>query len=80
MDFAKKPKPSGVCDVCSAPANQREALNHRCSRVVNGRRCSGIIKSAVNALWDECASCRATGTVGTQPCTECAGFGWRLYA
>jgi DnaJ-class molecular chaperone len=47
---------------------------------VNGRRCSGTIKSAVNALWDECESCRGTGMAGTQACTECAGFGWRLYA
>ena len=80
MDLAKKPKPSGACSLCNAPSNRREALNHRCSHVVNGRRCSGTIKSAVNSLWDECESCHAAGKVGMQECTECAGFGWRLYA
>ena len=47
---------------------------------VAGRRCAGVVKSAVNTLWDECESCHATGKVGPLPCRECAGFGWRLYA
>lgn len=80
MDLAKQPKPSGSCTVCQASSNRREALNHRCDQVVNGRRCSGTIRSAVNALWDECESCHATGRVGLRACSECAGFGWRLYA
>jgi primosomal protein N' len=80
MDLQKKAKPSGVCNLCQAPTSRREALNHRCAQVVNGRRCSGTVKSAMNALWLECDSCRAAGTLGTQQCTECAGFGWRLYA
>lgn len=80
MDLAKKPKPSGTCNLCNAPTDRREALNHRCSLVVNGRRCSGTVKSAVNALWDECESCHATGRVGTEECAECKGFGWKIYA
>jgi hypothetical protein len=80
MDLLKKPKPAGVCNVCQGPSNRHEALNHRCDHVLNGRRCSGTIKSAVNALWDECESCRATGKVGMRACGECAGFGWKLYA
>ena len=80
MDLSKKAKPRGVCTVCQAPENRHEALNHRCGHVLNGRRCAGTIKSAVNALWDECESCHATGAVGTRACTECAGFGWKLYA
>jgi hypothetical protein len=80
MQPAKMPKPGGVCNVCQAPTNRREALNHRCDQVVNGRRCSGNVKSAVNALWDECESCHATGRVGSLACKECEGFGWRLYA
>jgi hypothetical protein len=80
MDQTKKPKPGGVCSVCNSPNNRREALNNRCDEIVNGRRCSGIVKSAVNALWDECESCHATGKVGSVPCRECRTFGWKLYA
>ena len=80
MALTRKPKPSGVCSVCRAPYDRHEALNHRCDKVVSSRRCSGIVKSAVNTLWDECESCHATGKVGEAPCRECAGFGWRLYA
>lgn len=80
MAVTKLPKPGGVCNVCMAPSDRREALNHRCNRVVNGRRCPGNVKSAVHALWDECDSCHATGRAGSQSCTGCEGFGWRLYA
>jgi hypothetical protein len=77
---AKKDKPGGVCSVCNSPNSRRESLNHRCDRVVSGRRCAGVIRSAVNTLWDECESCHATGKVGSLACSECAGFGWKLYA
>ena len=80
MEPSRKAKPTGVCSVCNVPNNRHEALNHRCDQVVSGRRCAGIVKSAVNTLWDECESCRGTGKVGVLPCRECAGFGWRLYA
>jgi len=80
MDPSKKPKPSGVCSVCQAAYNRHEALNHRCEKIVSSRRCSGIVKSAVTTLWDECESCRASGKLGVLPCRECAGFGWKIYA
>jgi hypothetical protein len=80
MDLSKKPKPSGVCNVCQAAYNRHEALNHRCEKVGGGKRCSGVVKSAVNTLWDECESCRATGKLGVLPCRDCAGFGWKIYA
>ena len=57
-----------------------ERLESIRDQVVSGRRCSGIVKSAVNTLWDECESCRATGKSGVLPCRECAGFGWKPYA
>jgi hypothetical protein len=75
----KQPKPAGACSVCQALTRRRELLNHRCDRVVNGRRCSGTYKSAITFLWDACDACEATGRVGTQACGECRGFGWRLY-
>jgi hypothetical protein len=80
MEPSRKAKPTGVCSVCNIPNSRHEALNHRCDQVVSGRRCSGIVKSAVNTLWDECESCRATGKSGVLPCRECAGFGWKPYA
>ena len=75
----KQPKPRAACNVCHALTNLHEALNHRCSTVVNGRRCYGTYKSALTFLWDACESCESTGKVGTQVCSECGGFGWRLY-
>lgn len=80
MRGSKLPHPIGVCDVCHALTNRREDLNHRCTKVVTGRRCYGTFKSAMAFLWDPCGSCDATGRVGSQTCTECGGYGWRLYA
>lgn len=80
VDLSKKPKPTGVCSACNTPNSRRESLNHRCDAVVNGRRCAGVVKSAVNVLWDECESCHATGKLGVLPCRDCGGYGWRLYA
>jgi hypothetical protein len=73
-------KPLGVCGVCHALTNAHEQLNQRCRGMFNGRRCYGIMKSGVSALWDECESCHAAGRIGSLPCRECGGFGWRLYA
>ena len=75
----KKPKPLAACSVCHALTNVHEELNQRCRAVVSGRRCYGIYKSAITYLWDACGSCESTGKVGTQVCSECAGFGWKLY-
>lgn len=79
MRLDKRPKPLAACSVCHALSNQHEYLNHRCGVTVNGRRCYGTYKSAITYLWDQCESCEATGKVGTQVCSECAGFGWKLY-
>jgi hypothetical protein len=80
VNLTKKDKPRGVCSVCNRPDSRRESLNHRCDQVVSGRRCAGIVKSAVHTLWDECESCHASGKLGVLPCRECAGFGWKAYA
>lgn len=80
METRKKAKPTGACSACQAAYDRHEALNQRCDRVVNGRRCAGIVRSAVNALWDECESCHASGKLGLHACRDCGGFGWKLYA
>jgi hypothetical protein len=74
----KKPKPLAVCDVCGAFTGEHMELNHRCTRSLYGRRCSGTFKSNLGQVWDECQSCYATGTVGSEPCPECSGWGWHL--
>jgi DnaJ-class molecular chaperone len=79
MRPSKKPKPLAVCSVCQALSNVHENLNHRCDKTVNGRRCYGTYKSGLAYLWDACESCEATGVVGSQKCSACAGYGWRLY-
>jgi hypothetical protein len=68
-----------VCNVCGAFTNHHEFLNHRCDKTVTGRRCSGTYKSSVAFLWDACDGCDATGHVGSQTCSQCEGYGWRLY-
>lgn len=80
MRLQKKDKPTAACNVCRGLVNGLEHLNHRCSHVVNGRRCYGIYKSAITFLWDQCESCEATGQVGSQTCSACAGFGWVMYS
>ena len=79
MRVHKKEKPTAACNVCHALANGMEHLNHRCSNVVNGRRCYGLYKSAITFLWDQCESCEAAGKVGSQACSACGGFGWVMY-
>jgi hypothetical protein len=75
----KKEKPLAVCSVCHALSNEHAHLNHRCNEIVNNRRCYGIYKSGLTFLWDACEGCDSTGRVGTQVCTECHGYGWRMY-
>ena len=79
MQPSRKHKPLAACSVCNALTNLHEALNHRCDKVVSGRRCYGTYKSGVAYLWDHCESCDATGVVGSLTCNACEGFGWRLY-
>ena len=75
----KKPKPTGVCNVCHALTTHHDWINHRCDHVVYGRRCNGTFRSALTDLWEECESCHGTGMVGTVLCGECAGFDWKLH-
>jgi len=74
----KKPKPLAVCNVCGAFAAELHDVNHRCVKVVYGRRCSGTYKGSLGLVWDECQPCNATGKVGSQTCVECSGWGWHL--
>ena len=79
MRASKLPHPAGVCNVCNALTNHHEFVNHRCDKTVTGRRCAGTYKSGVSFLWDACDGCEATGKVGSQTCSQCEGYGWRLY-
>lgn len=80
MRKVRKPKPLGVCNTCGALTDQIEFVNQRCNKIVHGRRCAGLYKSELTHVWAECEECGAVGKVGTQVCTSCEGFGWRLIA
>ena len=79
MRREKKAKPAGACSVCYALTNMREFLNHRCDKVVTGRRCYGVYKSSLTYVWDMCDTCEGYGGVGSEACRSCEGFGWRLH-
>lgn len=79
MVLTKLAHPLAVCAVCHTLTNKYESVNHRCNHVVSGRRCYGTFKSGIGSLWDPCEACGATGKVGSQTCSECAGYGWHLY-
>jgi hypothetical protein len=79
LRLSKKPHPLAVCSVCHALTNEHESMNHRCDKVVTGRRCYGTYKSGIGFLWDACESCEATGMVGSQVCSACNGYGWTMY-
>jgi len=74
----KKQKPLTVCNVCGAFSSEHADVNHRCTKAVYGRRCSGTFKSSLGMTWDECQACSAKGKVGTETCVECSGWGWHL--
>jgi hypothetical protein len=73
-----RPKPVAACMECRAITDMHEQVNHRCDRLVNGRRCPGIYRSDLSLVWDKCQGCEATGYIGSQACVECAGMGWHL--
>jgi len=70
MRRIRKPKPSGVCNVCGQLTDQIEMINHRCTYTLHGRRCAGLFKSELNHIWVACESCDAVGKVGTVICSE----------
>ena len=76
----KKPKPLGVCTLCRDYTDEHIRMNHRCVQVHRGRRCSGVYRSSLSVVWIECPTCHGTGSVGTQKCGECAGWGWMLHS
>jgi len=76
----KKAKPLGICSVCRAFTDEHIRMNHRCIKSAGGRRCSGIYRSSLTVVWNECPTCHAMGTVGTQKCGECSGWGWILHS
>lgn len=80
MKQVKKPKPLGVCTVCSALTDQLVLVNQRCNRVVSGRRCAGQFRSELTHVWSACEECHAVGKVGSLPCSSCHGYGWFLIA
>lgn len=79
MRIVKKPKPLAECEVCHWPTALKMEINHRCTHTVHGRRCSGVFKAGLGKVWNECQTCHATGELGSQVCSDCSGFGWKLF-
>jgi hypothetical protein len=79
MRHSRKPKPLAVCTVCRALIDPKQSVNQRCSEIVKGRRCAGIFRSDLSFVWDSCRVCEATGWLGSQVCSDCSGYGWRLF-
>ena len=78
MVQVKKSKTLAVCNVCGAFSNEYQDVNHRCTKALYGRRCSGAFRSSPGLSWDQCIACAATGKVGSETCVECSGWGWHL--
>lgn len=75
----KKSKPIAYCTRCRVYSRNVEQINQRCGVKRQGKRCEGIMRSAINAKdWIECPSCGATGCIGNDTCDQCAGEGWLL--
>jgi hypothetical protein len=75
----KKPHPVGVCKSCGGLTYHMASINQRCGRSPKGQRCTGKFSNASrDGDWRECASCKATGKIGSQPCIYCLGIGWSL--
>jgi DnaJ-class molecular chaperone len=75
----EKSKPLGVCSVCRDFTAEHVPVNHRCTRVRGGKRCSRNYRSSLTAVWRECPACHETGRVGSLECSACGGWGWLLH-
>jgi DnaJ-class molecular chaperone len=78
MPTFKKSKPLAVCNICGEFADDRSFINSRCKKNTFGRRCTGIFKSGLGQIWEECKSCKGYGRVGSVGCSECKESGWKL--
>src|SRR5258708_27544480 len=59
----KRELPQTCCTECGAAGYNTTVANGRCNKIIGEERCHGINQRATNiADWEECASCRATGS------------------
>ncbi len=75
----KKMHPVGVCKKCHGITYRPEAIDQRCGRSPNGRRCMGIFRNASSDHdWKECSVCKGTGKQDGRLCPYCSGIGWNF--
>lgn len=73
----KRELPATYCRTCGAAGHNARVANSRCSKTLNGERCSGIIVLARNVEdWNQCANCYATGFSRNKLCSSCLGVGF----
>jgi len=69
--------PVAICTACHSCSMNPNAINERCGNRFNGKRCQGVLRSAIsNGDWKECPTCMASGKEGQSRCSQCEGFGW----
>jgi len=77
MADPKKLHPVGVCTTCHGITYRVEAIDQRCGRSPQGRRCRGTFANASRDMdWKECTACSGTGKYDARPCPYCRGIGW----
>lgn len=70
--------PPAYCDTCERHSHNLPGINQQCGTVTLGKRCSGLLRSAVTVGdWRECPDCGATGWAASGGrCEACHGCGW----
>lgn len=73
----KRRKPVAVCPKCGEHTGHTQHIARRCYRRIEGARCRGIFRAALDPDdWEACPSCAAAGWIDEQKCHQCAGHGW----
>lgn len=79
MLATKKMHPVGVCKKCHGITYRTEAIDQRCGRSPQGKRCRGVFKNATNdSDWKECTACKGSGKYEARLCPFCSGIGWNF--
>lgn len=68
--------PSARCTRCGMPGPETR-INERCSNTLNGKRCKGTFRSALNeGDWSICSACGGSRILEGRGCQYCHGSGW----
>jgi len=75
----QKECPIGFCTQCHALYRSVTVINAPCYMEYKGKRCKGIVRSAVcPGDFVQCSECSGVGIVARIRCEKCGGEGWIL--